>query len=387
MLFLKLPSSFLLVLICVLASLCLAHDLSRPQHTAPSVTEEEDAVKALISQYYSAYAKKDLEGLMRFWSAKSPEAESRKKSLQATLADCGEVHVNGLIVRGLIVAGKEARARVEVDISAVDAKTGKALTGFGKMHRAFRFVKDGDAWRISHEAAGEEDLAADVAAAKTEAEREALLTPERDLTTPALVLALSAEAKSLTSKGEHSRALAIDQVALRVAKQIGDERGSATVLRNIGVDYYNQANYDSAIESFQKSVALSERLGDKAAVFRGSITIGDMCQAQNRYDLALDYYQRSLALGESAGDRVESARILYNVGEVYRLQGNYGLALHYNYRCLDLCKILGFAPGIYRSLHAIGIINFGQQNYELALEYLKKSLAMLETKDDRRRTN
>ena len=53
----------------------------------------------------------------------------------------------------------KASVRVAVEISAVDAKTGKPATGFGKMHRALQWVKEAEFWKIAHEAAAEEDLA------------------------------------------------------------------------------------------------------------------------------------------------------------------------------------------------------------------------------------
>jgi CHAT domain-containing protein/Tfp pilus assembly protein PilF len=273
------------------------------------------------------------------------------------------------------------------------------------------------------EALPEEHLANALALLKTDDERSALLTAEKELVTERLVRELNRQGTGLRVKGNYPEALARFRFAQKIAEQIGDKAGIASTLNNIGGVYWSQGNYAQALEIFQKSLAVSEAIGDKAefgstlnniglvhlnqgnyalaleyfekslairealgdkAGFGGSLSnIGLVQLNQGNFAQALEHFQKSLELYEALGDKARIAIVLYNIGLVHRNQGNYAQALEYSQKGLAMSEALGNKDGIARMLNSIGVVHYLQGNYEQALDIYQRSLAMREALGDK----
>src|SRR5262252_1175594 len=135
---------------------------------------DEPSVRAVISRYFDCFARKDLPDLLKLWSSKTPDADSRKEKLEQLFA-ANNIEVRNLSVQKLTVTGSQSSARIQIEIDAVDAKTGKPADGFGHMNRVMHLVNENGAWMISREVAAEQELAEKLAAANSDVERGALL--------------------------------------------------------------------------------------------------------------------------------------------------------------------------------------------------------------------
>src|SRR5262249_34045875 len=143
----------------------------RPGTFPASSTPDVGAIRALVDQYLSAYANKDLEGLIRLWSANSPDLESNKKATQRAFAADYKIDAQTVAISKIDVQGERASARVALEISA--GKTDKP--GLGKVNRALRFIKEDGKWKIWSNLSAEEDLARMLVAAGTDEARQTLL--------------------------------------------------------------------------------------------------------------------------------------------------------------------------------------------------------------------
>jgi CHAT domain-containing protein/lipopolysaccharide biosynthesis regulator YciM len=228
-----------------------------------------------------------------------------------------------------------------------------------------------------------QSLAHALASVKTDVERSALLTAEKELVTERLVREMIRQGSRLRSQGNYPEALARFRLAQNVAEQIGDKAGIASTLNNIGFVHYLQGNYPLALEHYQKSLALSEAIGDKAGITNTLLGIGNVHNGQGNYARALEHYQKSLALSEDLGDKTRIARALIGIGNVHRNQGNYAQALEHYQRGLAMTEALGDKFGIATMLSNIGIVYSSQGNYALGLEYFQKGLAMSEALGDK----
>src|SRR5262245_37063348 len=121
---------------CLLFSSMPAQDESRKERPAPAAAADEVALRALAEEFYTGYAKKDLEGFIQLWSAKAPELAARRQTMQKLFADHEKIEVKGPVIRKIAVDGEKAKLRVEVEIIAIEVKTGKPAAGLGKMIRA-----------------------------------------------------------------------------------------------------------------------------------------------------------------------------------------------------------------------------------------------------------
>src|SRR5262245_30955457 len=114
-----------ITLVCCCFSFNLAQDEPRKERPRNDSATDEAALRALAQEFYAAYAKKDLDGFLRLWSAKSPEIASRRQAMQKLFADHEKIEVKDMVIRKMPVEGAKAKLRVEVEINAIEAKTGK----------------------------------------------------------------------------------------------------------------------------------------------------------------------------------------------------------------------------------------------------------------------
>jgi CHAT domain-containing protein/ketosteroid isomerase-like protein len=381
-------------------------------------TDDTSAIRKLVEQFFSAYAKEDVEGLMSLWSPDSTELTAGKESFQKAFGDLNNIEVKNLDIRKVTIEAGKATVRVQMEISALDAKTAKRVDSLRKENRTFRLVKQGGDWKVSQYVVPENELAVALLAAKTTAERRALFDADKDLQTTALVKALR-EQDRFSRLQLLQQALPIYQVALEVSEWIDDKKSLAIVTQILGLIHFSQGNFAEALVFFQKSVAFYEALGDKTEIpdlfsymgqvhfARGSYadarvcflkslavaeeigdksdianalnTIGALSSIQGDYAQGVEYYRRSLAICEELNDTMVMATPLNNLGSSYRLLGNNVLALEYYQRSLKLTEAIDDKKRMANTLANIAEIHLSQANYSQALEYLKRALELAES--------
>jgi CHAT domain-containing protein/Tfp pilus assembly protein PilF/ketosteroid isomerase-like protein len=359
----------------LLLGLCLACCLP-PLAAAQSA--DEAALRTLTEKFFAAYQAKDLDGLMRMWSAKSADLAAGKQSFEQTFAAVDKAELKSLSIRKLTVDGDQATVRVVVEINAVEAKTGKPAAGFGKLNRTLQYSKEGGEWKVWRYVSSEEELAAALVAAKTDAEQQALLAAEKELITAELQKALMAKGNSFFDRGSYAQAMSIFQVTLKIAEQLGDKKGIATLLRSIGSIYYYQGRYAPALELYQNSLKLAEEIGDKQNICYTLNNIGIVHRLQGNYALALEYHQKGLKIAEEIGDKPGICRVLASIGLVHLAQSNYAPALEYQQKSLKIAEEIGDKQNISVRMTTIGNIYLSQSDYVRALEYQQKSLKIAE---------
>jgi len=184
--------------------------------------------------------------------------------------------------------------------------------------------------------------------------------------------------------GNYSNALDYYQQSLTIARDIGDRAGEAATLSSIGVVNRLLRNYRDALDYYQQSLAIARDVGD---CIREGITLnnlGSVYQSLGNYRDALDYYQQSLAIARDVGDRVGEGIILSNIGVVYGLLGNYRNALDYYQRSLGVRRDIGDRAGEAQTLNNIGNIYQVLGNYRDALGSYQQSLIIVRNIGDRR---
>lgn len=367
----------------ILACLFLSSVLAQENQTRSTTASDDAALRALVEEFYGSYAKKDLDGFLRLWSAKSPEFAARRETTRKLFTGLEKIEVKGVVIRKIAVEGEKAKLRVELEMDAIEVKTGKPAAGFGKMIRSWEAVKEEGIWKVWHETSAEEDLAAALQLLKTDDERSALLTAEKELVTEGLVRELNRQGNSLRVQGNYPEALARFRLMQNIAEQIGDKADIGRALNNMGFVYFLQSDFTLALEHCQKSLAIFEAIGNKPGAANALGIMGNAQYLQGNYTLALENYLKSLSISEALGDQAGIYRAIGSIGNVHDLQGNYARALEYYQKSLAMSEMLGDKGGIYRALGSIGNIHLLQGNYAQALEYYQKTLATSEALGDK----
>ena len=348
-------------------------------------SSDEAALRALVDKFYDAFQKKNLDGLMSLWCEQCPERAQARRSLRKTFAMDERVEARVLALSRLELNGERARARVSVELSAAEAAAVAPARGLGRLEQTFEFRKSGGVWKVWRYAPSEDDLAAALASAEKEEEREALLAADKELLTPRLVKALLNKGLDLLKVKNQSRSLATYQTALEMARRLEDRSLTAAVLRAIGYFYYFGRQNEQAADYYKQSLDAAQAAGDKAQTARTLDSIGIMYGTQGDLAKAMEHYQRGLALANEAGDRDSkdaAAYLLDHMGGNFRARGDVTRALEHYRLSLKLAREVGNHDRTMRTLYDIGRLYFSQGDYTQALEQFRQELAVAEEDED-----
>jgi CHAT domain-containing protein/tetratricopeptide (TPR) repeat protein len=361
-------------------------DSPPPSLTAapPNGVVEEDltALRKLANEYYAAYAGKDIETLTSFWSSTAPDSDNGLQATKQFFAEHGLIVVTDIAVQSATIDGQKAHLQVTFDLSTGGAKAGEPLFDLGKNSHLLECVKENGAWKIRHDTDAAIDLAASLAAASAEQAKDALLTQDKALVNPTLVMALVARAKVFIMRGEFDQALRVLTIAKDVAVSIADRRGAAYAQMGIGEVLIRTGKYAQAQDIYRSGVATGEELRDKAISGAALTMIGYMQWLTSNWNEALETLRRSLALAEDAGNKILAAKIMRYLAGIYSDQGNYSLALEYLENGLRVYDSTGDRGFIAITLFAIGRTYDAEHKDEQALEYLSRSLALAQELGD-----
>jgi CHAT domain-containing protein len=260
-----------------------------------------------------------------------------------------------------------------------------------------------------------EILAQQLASAKSDEERTALLNAKKELVTIALRRTLIQKGNVLITTGQYARAFAVYGIAKSIAEQLGDKEGIATASLDIGTVYYLQANYSAALDhykqarelfaripnNYEAAKALSgmaliykeqnretealksfaqvfkefEALNDKEEMGNAMSSIGTIYYSQRKYAEAANAFLKSAELNRSSDNTVRIADAFYMQGDYSEAADYYKKSLAGFYEQNDLAGIISALGGAANSAYYQG-------NYDEALEYFQKNLAVQEKEHD-----
>jgi tetratricopeptide (TPR) repeat protein len=147
--------------------------------------------------------------------------------------------------------------------------------------------------------------------------------------------------------------------------------------------YYYVGDYDRAIDSYQKALAINEGMQDKAGAAIQLQGLGNTHRGRGNFGAALDSYFKSLSLSEQASLKLSIAQTLGSIGIVRALQGQNTQALEYFQKSLAQFEANGDRVGMARMLSLKGNVNFIQSNFQQALDSYQKSLALRQAMQDK----
>jgi CHAT domain-containing protein/Tfp pilus assembly protein PilF len=339
-------------------------------------TADEIALRAVVEQFYAVYSKEDLPGFASLWSAKSPDLAARQQALEKLFADNDKIEVKSLSTRKAKVEGERASIRAEIELNAVEAKTGNPAKGFAKTHRNFTFVKEEGKWKIWQERSAAEELTNTLAKLKTEEERAQLLAEEKELLTGELIRSLVQRGNAIRRQGDYPLSVVLYQLAQSLAAQLGDKFLAAGALHMLGITHYFMGDVEVALHHMQSSNEVFQALGDKRNIAMVSNSFGNVYTGQGNYRLALEYYEKARSISDELGDKTGLAQALTNIGIVQYQQGNFDLAMELYEKSLAIETQLGNKYNVAGAFHNIGMTHAIKGNYSEALTYYQRTLAV-----------
>jgi CHAT domain-containing protein/Tfp pilus assembly protein PilF len=222
------------------------------------------------------------------------------------------------------------------------------------------------------------ELATALIRAASEEEQNRLLEEKKESVNPSLLSALKELSRPFVQKGDYKEAARIAELAVRIARIVGDRDGLGDALCDLGAIYIRQRRSAEASDFLQQSLVIFEETGNKKGKARALHAIAINHGNLGRYDLALEIYSKALPLSEEAGDGNLTALILNSLGLAHTTLGRYGLGLEYYEKARALSEQLNDQGTLNMALNNIATHYVSQGRYAEALDYLQRSISIVE---------
>jgi CHAT domain-containing protein/predicted DNA-binding protein YlxM (UPF0122 family) len=162
--------------------------------------------------------------------------------------------------------------------------------------------------------------------------------------------------------------------ALPISREVGDRTGEATTLSNIGEVYDNISQPQEALKYYNQALPISREVGDRSGEATTLNNIGAVYKSISQPQEALKYYNQALPIMRSVRDRAGEATTLNNIGLVYDDISQPQEALKYYNQALPIRRQVGDRAGEATTLNNIGAVYDSISQPQEALKYYNQAL-------------
>lgn len=152
------------------------------------------------------------------------------------------------------------------------------------------------------------------------------------------------------------------------------ETDYAHYLRQIGISFDLQNEYDSALSYFRQSLKYAKSAGDKSLIARALNSIGVVYFNKSDYSQSYEYYQLTLNEATALKDTLLMAKTLSNIGHIYFYQNELEESRAYYEKSLELGRLIKNPDIISNNYQNIANIDYTERNLEKAISDYLKSL-------------
>lgn len=175
---------------------------------------------------------------------------------------------------------------------------------------------------------------------------------------------------------DYAAARARFEQALSVYRELGDQRGIANSLTNLGNTAREQGNYAEARTFHEEGLSIYRALGPR---WNEAIALGNLgidVYDQGDYEYATTLYEQGLAIFRELGDRRSIALSLNFLGIAARQRGNHASAKALHDESLSVFRELGDRWGIAWAYMNLGKLAFARNDHASAFALFKESLVI-----------
>jgi tetratricopeptide (TPR) repeat protein len=187
----------------------------------------------------------------------------------------------------------------------------------------------------------------------------------------------------LTMQGSYTQVINLCSWTVQAARQIGDRRGEAAALGNLGNAYNHLGRYDGAIDQFQQILPIFRQIGDRRGEANALGNLGNAYNHLGRYDEAIDHLRQQLTIARQIGYRQGEANALGNLGLAYFRLGRYDQAIDQQQQSLAIKRQIRDQRGEANSLGNLGNAYFRLGRYDEAIDHLRQHLTIARQIGDR----
>lgn len=172
---------------------------------------------------------------------------------------------------------------------------------------------------------------------------------------------------------------------LRLCEKLKNEEGSGKGLVNLGTSYYELKDFTNARKYFQESIKVNEKYNNLRFLSIAHNNLGSMAFDENNLDEAMHYYTISQEQSNKIYNVFGLAQAKNNIGNIYERRKEYDLALDYYTDAKDLFIKIPNIDGFIAAYKNIGLINERWKNYSKALEIYDSCMVLAKSSNSRTR--
>ena len=177
--------------------------------------------------------------------------------------------------------------------------------------------------------------------------------------------------------GEKQKALDYYNQALPIFRTVGDRGGEATTLNNIGGVYSDLGEKQKALDYYNQVLPILRAEGYRRIEAITLNNIGSFYDTLGEKQKALDSFNQALPIFRAVGDRRGEAATLNNIGRVYFDLGEKQKALVFFNQALPIFRAVGDRGGEATTLNNIGILYRDTKKPLEAIKNLEQSVGLL----------
>jgi len=217
------------------------------------------------------------------------------------------------------------------------------------------------------------------------ANRDLLLRKNPELETAQLLKALMQRGQQLYDEGDYPHAIAVQQTAIVVAKDLHDPIAQANACRSLGATYAWQGKYREALQEDTEALSVLDPLPDSEEKMRGRMAalnnIGNVYNLQRQFPLAEDYYQQALALARELNDRAVIAKVSNNLGDLDLSENKIDAAESAGNESLRIAEELKLSRTRAQALILLGLVAQDRREFDQALARYQEAYDLYKADD------
>ncbi len=164
------------------------------------------------------------------------------------------------------------------------------------------------------------------------------------------------------------------QESLNISRTLENRRGEIASLYKLGNAYLELRQFQQAREFYQQCIEIEQQLGDRFSQARIYHQLGRVAQQLRDYQQARAYYQQALDIKIEFGDRYEQAGTYHQLGRVAQQLRDYQQARADYQQALDITIEFGDRYSQAGTYHQLGRVAEELRDYQQARAYYQQAL-------------
>ncbi len=175
------------------------------------------------------------------------------------------------------------------------------------------------------------------------------------------------------TRSDYHKADSCYQLASKIFSDVGDARGTSSILVALGALKQLQGEHDAALQIFMEALKIKREIRDSASMPAALTNIGNVYNSLNRPREALVYFTEAFTIHKKNGDVTRYCDDWTNMANMHRMLGNVDTALVLIRSAIHLADSLGFIGTLPYCYGIIGTIYLSREKLDSAIVFFQKA--------------